>query len=81
MKTIILKSKRGNEKEYPHTDVYCPTRNENIYLGYFIKNNSKYAVENQNWDFVPKNPNFVNKYFHTRTKKEMINKIITILNE
>lgn len=65
---ITLKYKRETAKELPHTDVF---HNGN-YIGYIIKNGSLLAVKNENWNFCSKSEL---PYFHTKTKKEMIDKI------
>ena len=47
---LVQKQKRETENELAHTDIY----HDGHYIGYIIKNNSKSAVVDENWNFVSK---------------------------
>jgi hypothetical protein len=65
---LKIKNKKETETELAHIDVFV----NDTFLGYIIKNNSKYARIGENWNFVSKSnlPNFFGK-----TKNEMLKNI------
>ena len=69
---IVEKKIRETEKTLPHTEIY----HDGSYLGYYMKNTSKFAAVNENWNFVSKSelPNFPSK-----TKKELLEKIHSLM--
>jgi len=68
---LVQKSKKATEREEAHTDLYL----DGQYIGYLMANKSKFAAVGENWNFVSKTDKF--KSFYTKTKKEMINIILT----
>ena len=71
---IKIKSKKETEKERAHKEVYVGGK----YIGYFMPNVSKCASTGENWNFVPKCSGI--QYFHSRTKKELLETLIKQLN-
>lgn len=63
---LKLKSKRATDKEFSHTEVYFGKE----FLGYFIPNRSKFAVKNENWNFISKCIRV--QSFYSRTKNELL---------
>lgn len=69
---LVQKTKKESIHEHAHVEIW----KDGIFLGYFMKNKSKNAVINENWNFTTKCfdtlgiPNF-----HTRTKKELLQKL------
>lgn len=62
---LVEKTIKETEKTHKHTEVY----KDGVFLGYYMKNDSKFAAVNENWNFVSKCflPNFYKK-----TKKEIL---------
>lgn len=76
---IVLKLKKGTEKELPHTDVYF----DGEYIGYIIKS---LKTEPDGWVFVNKSEhplyrleNEVYKVLRQKTKTKLIDEIKEIL--
>ena len=66
---LQLKSKKETDRELAHTDVYY----QNSFIGYIIRNFSKYVAINENWNFVSKTRGL--KMLEGRTKKELLDKV------
>ena len=49
-KFSLTKNKKETAKELAHTDIY----HDGTYIGYVIRNHSKFAAVNENWNFVGK---------------------------
>jgi hypothetical protein len=66
---LIFKKKKATDKEYAHIDVY----KGEVMLGYIIRNDSKFATINENWNFVSKHEGF--PMLKGKTKENLINQL------
>ncbi len=66
---LVFKKKKETEKEYPHTDVYLGEK----YIGYYMRNTSKFSEVNENWNFDSKNLAYPN--LRAKTRIELIDNI------
>ena len=65
MGTLTYKKVKETDKDYAHTDVFY---NE-IYIGYYIRNTSKFSQVGESWNFASHKMSIENKW--TRTQKLM----------
>jgi hypothetical protein len=68
---LVQKNKRETEKELSHTDLYW----DGTFIGYLIRNKSKFANVGENWNFVSKHNKLMCMY--ERTKGRLIDLITT----
>ena len=71
MDMLVQKTKRETEKELSHTDLFW----DGTFIGYIIRNKSKFAQVNENWNFVSKHVSL--KCTFERTKGRLIDLIVT----
>lgn len=70
---LTIKNKRETDKELAHKDVF----HNNLFLGYFMSNNSPSAEKDENWNFVSKSSL---PCFHAKTKAELIDSLEKLLD-
>ena len=66
---LILKHQRETASDLAHTKVY----HNNEYIGYVIRNRSKFSAVGENWNFASTKTGI--PYMIGKTKKELLNKI------
>jgi hypothetical protein len=75
MERILIKHKRQTVHFLPHFDVFV----NGFFVGYFIKNKSKFAAIGENYNFCPHKISCAP--FFTSSKKNMLIEINKIFND